>query len=827
MWASASDGGRQAPTRLGVVVVTVIAAAAAVFLVLPAPQVAAKLNLLARAGDGGSIGVPGALAGDSGSPSQLSRPGTPSGPTRVGGYLGFAGSLNTALRGTLGNTVVMLVRAQRPSYWVGETFNTWNGESWSATNSATHALHQQSPFILPISTGSTAPGQTDLQTFYVVNSTANLVFHAQSATELWFPASKIYDSTDGTIVSPIAMGNNAIYSVESEVTTPTAGELRAAQSGEQLPAAVEASSLQLPHAYPRVEALAKKITAGDTTNYDKVESLIAWMGAHTRYSTDIPPLPAGADTVDEFLFGNRVGFCEQISTSLAVMLRSIGVPTREAVGYVPGPYNPITDLYQVRASDAHAWVQVWFPGFGWQSFDPTAVVPLANPAPGTVALDDIGHALRRIPIVPVAGALLSLALVATFLHWRRSRPFDMGGADRAQRRAGGPAGRASPPPPRDIQRVRHHPGRPDGDRIGGVAGAGGARGGERATAATIRRPKHSVKWSGAPGGSAWAGAGSGPGPGTGPASRGLTIATQPADGLGCATRRSRSLGCEDARHRHRNGKHGAGLCHASARAWSPGDGMESVSGPCRRSRGQGSGRGATRECGSLKRTLCCWCCPMTRPSSTSAGATAAFWPRSDRPPFSPTSARSHPTRFVSSPPPGQPIGSSTRPSWEHRRTSPPDTVDSSSADHFATIRSCDPLWTDLGVGYTHCGPVGMASVMKLVSNLLLITGVASLAEAIATARGHGVSDELLQEVFGESPVISLTSAIRLKSVIDPNHPGWFSPTLARKDLRLAVGLAQQAGLPVRVGPATDALLTTVVESGEEWPDFSAVIEALS
>ena len=82
-------------------------------------------------------------------------------------------------------------------------------------------------------------------------------------------------------------------------------------------------------------------------------------------------------------------------------------------------------------------------------------------------------------------------------------------------------------------------------------------------------------------------------------------------------------------------------------------------------------------------------------------------------------------------------------------------------------------------------------------------------------------------MFGESPVISLTSAIRLKSVIDPNHPGWFSPTLARKDLRHAVGLAQQAGLPVRVGPAVDALLTTVVASGEEWPDFSAVIEALS
>jgi transglutaminase-like putative cysteine protease len=443
MWASASGGGRLAAPRLGMALAAVIAAAAAVFLVLPAPTVAAKLNLLSRAGDGGSIGLAGALAGDGGSPSQLSRPGTPSGATRVGGYLGFASSLNTALRGKLGNTVVMLVRTQRPSYWVGETFNTWSGESWTATGSATHVLREQSPFILPPPDGSSPLGQADLQTFYVVNSTANLVFHAQSASQLWFPTSKVYYSEDGTIVSPIGLGEGAVYSVESQVTTPTPGQLRAARGEGQLAAAVEQSSLQLPHAYPRVEALAKSITAGDTTNYDRVESLIAWIGAHTHYSTDIPPLPPGADTVDEFLFGNRVGFCEQISTSLAVMLRSIGIPTREVVGYVPGPYNPITDLYEVRANDAHAWVQVWFPGFGWQNFDPTAVVPLANPAPGAAALDDIGHALARIPVLPVAITLLGLALAAALVRRRRTRPLTWAerialSAERVGRRAGRP-----------------------------------------------------------------------------------------------------------------------------------------------------------------------------------------------------------------------------------------------------------------------------------------------------------------------------------------------------------------------------------------------------
>jgi protein-glutamine gamma-glutamyltransferase len=442
MWRSASGGGQISVGQLVAVLAGVTAAAAAVFLVLPAPTVAAKLSLFARAGSGGSIGVPGALAGDSGTPSQLAHPGSPTGATRVGGYLGFAGSLDTALRGSLGKTLVMLVRAQRPSYWVGETFNTWSGQSWTVTKTPSHSLREQSPFLLPTSGETNVPSQSDLQTFYVQASTANLVFHAQSPNELWFPASRVFLSADGTIVSPIGLGKGAIYSVESQVAAPTPQQLRSAVPGPTPPAATADSSyLQLPHAYPRVQALARSITKGDATTYDRVESLIGWIGSHTKYSLDIPPLPRGADTVDEFLFGNRVGFCEQISTSLAVMLRSIGIPAREAVGYVPGPYDPITDLYQVRAEDAHAWVQVKFSGYGWQSFDPTAVVPLSNPSPGATALHDVGSALSRIPVLPVGSVLIGAGLATLLVRWRRSRPQSWiehitRYAERAGRRAG-------------------------------------------------------------------------------------------------------------------------------------------------------------------------------------------------------------------------------------------------------------------------------------------------------------------------------------------------------------------------------------------------------
>ena len=144
----------------------------------------------------------------------------------------------------------------------------------------------------------------------------------------------------------------------------------------------------------------------------------------------------------------------------------------------------------------------------------------------------------------------------------------------------------------------------------------------------------------------------------------------------------------------------------------------------------------------------------------------------------------------------------------------------------ASVTALDQLWSDLGAGYTHCGPVGSAATMKLVSNLLLITGVAALAEGIATARGAGIPDELLRGVLADSFVVSPASKVRMESLFDESHPGWFSPGLARKDLRLAVDLAEQSGAGVQIGPATEALLTKVIETGRLWPDFSAVIEAL-
>ena len=266
----------------------------------------------------------------------------------------------------------------------------------------------------------------------------NLVFHADNAQRVYLQAHDLTVTPDGTITSASSMGAGTIYTVVSDDTAATPAQLRAATSPAAVAAAPgphsvgevdEARYLQLPHPYPRVAALAESITKGidapgdtDPHTYDKIAAIDAWMSSHVRYTTDIPPLPAGADAVDSFLFGSRRGYCEQISTATVVMLRSLGIPAREAVGYVPGSYNPITDLYQVQAKDAHAWVQVWFPGYGWQNFDPTADVPLANPTPGSVLAGSIGHGLARLPWIPIGLVAVILGVVWWVRVRRAHRP---------------------------------------------------------------------------------------------------------------------------------------------------------------------------------------------------------------------------------------------------------------------------------------------------------------------------------------------------------------------------------------------------------------------
>lgn len=141
----------------------------------------------------------------------------------------------------------------------------------------------------------------------------------------------------------------------------------------ELPAAVRAAALQLPRGYdPRTRGLARRWRQQGDDDDAIIRRALAMYHAGFSYSLAAPPL--GRDSVDEFLFDTRVGFCEHFSSSFTFLMRAAGIPARVVTGYVGGYWNRVGKFLLVRQSDAHAWSEVWLRGRGWVRIDPTAAV---------------------------------------------------------------------------------------------------------------------------------------------------------------------------------------------------------------------------------------------------------------------------------------------------------------------------------------------------------------------------------------------------------------------------------------------------------------------
>ena len=140
--------------------------------------------------------------------------------------------------------------------------------------------------------------------------------------------------------------------------------------------------------YARTYALARSLAEGQPTTYDVVRNTERWLQRELRYSERVPtrayPLPG-------FLFEDKVGYCQQFSGAMALMLRMNGIPARVAAGFAPGIYDQATKEYRVRDLDAHSWVEVYFDDIGWVPFDPT---PSAAPAEAQAAGTDSASAAR-------------------------------------------------------------------------------------------------------------------------------------------------------------------------------------------------------------------------------------------------------------------------------------------------------------------------------------------------------------------------------------------------------------------------------------------------
>ena len=166
------------------------------------------------------------------------------------------------------------------------------------------------------------------------------------------------------------------YTTVGSVSEATEGQLRTA--GSRYPRWIAERYLQLPRDFPSsVRDMAVELTRDAASPYQKAVALETFLRS-LPYSRDVVPPPPGKDAVEYFLIEQRVGFCQYFASSMVTMLRSLGMPARLVVGFAPGTWNEARGVWEVRATDYHAWPEVYFPRYGWVEFEPTPAAVQPN-----------------------------------------------------------------------------------------------------------------------------------------------------------------------------------------------------------------------------------------------------------------------------------------------------------------------------------------------------------------------------------------------------------------------------------------------------------------
>jgi transglutaminase-like putative cysteine protease len=325
-----------------------------------------------------------------------------------------SGVLDMRWRGDLGDAAVLSVSGDEAQLWRAGVLDTYDGTRWSAPTGRTVGLRGpgRARDIPAAAEDGPVPGQR-LETGDV--RPAGRPYDAVVA-----PGRPVRVVTDGVVVASdtqVQLWGSGPYSVTSAVPDTTPERLRQATGADPsdrwtaLPAALPA----------RVSALGRELVAAAPSRYDAVRAVEAHLRETATYRLDSPVPGAGEDAVDVFLFRDRTGFCEQFAAAAVVLLRAGGVPARLVTGFSGGA--PDGDRRLLRESDAHAWVEVWFPGVGWVPSDPTAGAALADE--GVSVFTGLRNRLTRLLESAGGRLLLATALVlppALVWLYRRRRP---------------------------------------------------------------------------------------------------------------------------------------------------------------------------------------------------------------------------------------------------------------------------------------------------------------------------------------------------------------------------------------------------------------------
>jgi hypothetical protein len=280
--------------------------------------------------------------------------------------------------------------------WRGVSLSLFLGQRWSNLE-AKHLVPRLSDGSFALAGASMPASRPLLYRVFMEPISSNVFFLAARARSLTGNYRALALDGGGSVSDLDAEHPVSTYEASADLAVPNREQLR--RASVDYPPEVLLNDLQLPRLDPRIPLLAAAITRGSDNNYDRAAVLEGYLRTHFAYTLQLSR-SVPKDPLAEFLFVRKQGHCEYFASSMAVMLRTLRIPARVVNGFDTGEFNDLTSEYVVRASDAHSWVEAYYPGYGWVSFPGLAQFLESSgsiPRRHAVILAGMGSELRFFP----------------------------------------------------------------------------------------------------------------------------------------------------------------------------------------------------------------------------------------------------------------------------------------------------------------------------------------------------------------------------------------------------------------------------------------------
>jgi transglutaminase-like putative cysteine protease len=268
-----------------------------------------------------------------------------------------------------------VIFSPQPTYWRIQVYDTYSSQGWTNRPVVEELLGKDAPWEY---TDAVSGEVITYMVFSNIKTDALLTAGNFISADTSVLASVI-DKDLISVAIPRVLSPGESYTVTSSITAPSSQALSLVSEG--YPSSISHQYTRLPAEFPDdIRALSKEITSNATTPYEKVSAIDNYL-SRFPYSDEIEPPPEGTDPMQYFLYNQKSGFCLYFASAMVVMLRSVDVPARLAVGYIPGEFGEHENEYILRNKHYHAWPQVYFDGYGWVDIEAT---PSSGGSPVTV-----------------------------------------------------------------------------------------------------------------------------------------------------------------------------------------------------------------------------------------------------------------------------------------------------------------------------------------------------------------------------------------------------------------------------------------------------------